>query len=150
MACISVSPFVDSHQNSPSIDFPADFVPNNLKGPARKFRIQRAGEHGAFCLNEWRADAVTHIVVDASYNWSQLLLAVDVEIPDNVVVVNEKFPGDCMRYRRILDHTQDMYQIPGRHPEPEPEPEPTKVASEPPASLKIKGGRRKAQETQRM
>ncbi|KAI5850990.1 hypothetical protein BZA05DRAFT_55939 [Tricharina praecox] len=128
------------------------FVPNNLTGPARKFRIQRASEHGAFCLNSWRADAVTHIVVDRTYNWSQLLSLVNAEIPDNVIIVKENYPGDCMQYRRILDHTQEMYQITGRvsKPGPElvPEPELAEIMNEPPLSLRIKE-RNRVQETQR-
>jgi len=68
---------------------------------------------------------------------------VNAEIPDNVVIVKENYPGDCMQYRRILDHAQDMYQIPGR------EPEPVEVPSESPESLQIKEKNR-IQETQRM
>jgi len=31
----------------------ADFIPNDIKNPARKIRVQKAAEFGAFCINEW-------------------------------------------------------------------------------------------------
>ena len=29
-------------------------------------------------------------------------------------MVNEQYPGDCLQYKRILDTTQPIYQVPGK------------------------------------
>lgn len=36
------------------LQFEADFIPNDTKNPARKMRIQKVTEYGAFCINEWK------------------------------------------------------------------------------------------------
>lgn len=49
------------------------YFPNNLKGVARKFRIELYGRHGAFCINAWGPEFVTHVIVDSSSKYESLL-----------------------------------------------------------------------------
>ena len=78
---------------------------------------------------------LTHVIVDRHLQYKNVLniLKVD-EIPvsndilihtkflgylckslqDNIKVVNEHYPGDCLHYRRILDTTQPIYEVPGK------------------------------------
>jgi len=80
------------------------------------------------------ATEITHIIADRHLQYKNVLnhLKVD-EIPvsngnsfimflgylckylqDNIKVVNEQYPGDCLHYRRILDTTQPIYEVPGK------------------------------------
>lgn len=53
-----------------------DFVPNNLKNPARKLRVQKTDEHGGFCLNEWREKSM-YIVNDEIFTFIVALSLVE-------------------------------------------------------------------------
>ncbi|KAI5819758.1 hypothetical protein BZA77DRAFT_303463 [Pyronema omphalodes] len=94
------------------------FVPNNIKNITRKLKIQRAHEHGAFCISGSFSEtqqAVTHIIADSGFKYSDILQAIGQEsIPDHIIIVKDNFPSDCIQFRRILDHKQYMYLVPGR------------------------------------
>ncbi|RPB28455.1 hypothetical protein L211DRAFT_833419 [Terfezia boudieri ATCC MYA-4762] len=91
------------------------FVPNTLTSGARRMRVNKAIEYGAVCSNDWANDEITHIIADRHLQYKNVLNILKVaEIPDNIKVVNEHYPGDCLHYRRILDTTQPIYEVPGK------------------------------------
>ncbi|KAI5788161.1 putative DNA polymerase POL4, partial [Pyronema domesticum] len=94
------------------------FIPNNIKNITRKLKVQRAHEHGAFCISgsfEETQKAVTHIIADSSFEYPDILQAIGQKsLPDHIIIVKDNFPSDCIQFRRILDHKQYMYLIPGR------------------------------------
>lgn len=93
------------------------FIPNDTKNATRRIKIKRFDEHGAFCLNEWLPDVVTHIIADCKYKYSDILNELKIDsIPGHIIVVKDTFPSDCLRHRRIVDHAQFIYQVPGRTP----------------------------------
>ncbi|KAF8458968.1 hypothetical protein BGX38DRAFT_1150883 [Terfezia claveryi] len=91
------------------------FVPNTLTSGARRMRVNKAIEYGAVCSNDWANDEITHIIADRHLQYKNVLNILKVaEIPDNIKVVNEHYPGDCLHYRRVLDTTQPIYEVPGK------------------------------------
>ncbi|KAF8252273.1 hypothetical protein K440DRAFT_658095 [Wilcoxina mikolae CBS 423.85] len=115
------------------------FIPNNLKNLARKLKVQRAHEHGAFCASGLFVDceqAITHIVVDSNFKYTDILKALGLDrIPAHIIVVKDTYPSDCLQYRRIVDHAQSIYVVPGRERSATPA-EPS--AHSTPGSLQIK------------
>ncbi|GAM86153.1 hypothetical protein ANO11243_041640 [Dothideomycetidae sp. 11243] len=99
------------------------FFPNNLKNPGRKFRIQKAEEYGAKWEQAFSA-TVTHIVVDRSMNYDQILqyLRLDAIPQQNIHVVDERYPADCISFRSIVDAGQRQYYIKGYKPQQVSEP----------------------------
>ncbi|KAF8534376.1 hypothetical protein BDD12DRAFT_809407 [Trichophaea hybrida] len=115
------------------------FIPNNLKNPARKLKVQRAHEHGAFCASGLFVDceeAITHIVVDSNFKYTDILKALGLDsIPAHIIVVKDTYPSDCLQYRRIVDHAQSIYVVPDRERSATPA-EPSMHSA--PGSLQIK------------
>lgn len=56
----------------------SDFFPNTDVNPARRMRITKALEYGASWQREWD-DSVTHVVVDKSMNYDQVLRFLKLE-----------------------------------------------------------------------
>ncbi|KAF8422081.1 hypothetical protein EV426DRAFT_607496 [Tirmania nivea] len=91
------------------------FVPNTLTSGARRMRVNKAIEYGAVCSNDWANDGITHIIADHHLQYKNVLNHLKADkIPDNIKVVNERYPGDCLHYWRILDTTQPIYEVPGK------------------------------------
>ncbi|RPA95290.1 hypothetical protein L873DRAFT_1698481 [Choiromyces venosus 120613-1] len=125
------------------------FIPNDIKNPARKMRVQKATEFGAFCINEWNNQYITHVIVENNFKYLDVLKYLKLDkLPENVTVVNQEYTGDCLHHGRILDHTQKIYEIRGRAPLSPPKaparpPSPIKEIPPSPQSLQIKPSRRK-------
>lgn len=69
----------------------------------------------------------------AALDFARLLTVLSQE---HIIVVKDSYPGDCLQYRRIVDHTQSIYVVPGQEKKPAtPEEPPVESA---PASLQIK------------
>ncbi|KAG0639831.1 hypothetical protein HOY80DRAFT_961525 [Tuber brumale] len=126
------------------------FIPNDIRNPARKMRVQKAAEFGAFCINEWNDKFVTHVIVESHFKYPDVLKYLKLEkLPENIIVVNHEYTGDCLHHGRMLDHTQKIYEVHGRAPlsppqAPAPPPSPPiNEASSSQQSLQIKPSRRK-------
>jgi DNA polymerase IV len=77
--------------------------------------MEKVDENGAVCLKEWQPEWITHILVDRSLKYADVLKALKVEdIPDHIVVVNDNYPSDCLKFQRIVDPAQWMYEVPGQ------------------------------------
>ncbi|KAI5839794.1 hypothetical protein DFP73DRAFT_560279 [Morchella snyderi] len=91
------------------------FIPNDIKNPVRKFRVQKADEHGGFCLKEWREQDITHIIVDSKLKYSDVLKSLRREfIPDHIAIVNDTYISDCLAFARVLNHDQLQYKVIGQ------------------------------------
>ncbi|CAZ81123.1 unnamed protein product [Tuber melanosporum] len=126
------------------------FIPNDIRNPARKMRIQKAAEFGAFCINEWNDEFITHVIVESHFKYLDVLKYLKLEkLPENIIVVNHEYTGDCLHHGRILDHAQKIYEVHGRAPLSPPQapaPPPCPSINETPSSpqsLQIKPSRRK-------
>lgn len=88
------------------------YIPNDDIAPARRARITKAREYGA-CWTRELEDA-THVVVDKQLAYADIhgVLAALPEAGD-VAVVNEDFPLDCIKFRRVLNPRQLIYQVSG-------------------------------------
>lgn len=92
------------------------FFPNNDAAPARKMRITKAREFGATWHKEWVSD-ITHVVLDKNITYKQLLAWLKLEkLPENVAVVTEAYPAECLSYGTILDPTQARFVVKGFSP----------------------------------
>ena len=97
------------------------YIPNNDIAPARRLRITRAQEYGAK-----RASNVleaSHIVVDKNLCFKDIQTFLGSVLEPSLVIVNEDYPIDCVKFRTVLDHDQKRYQVPGC-PLPEQPPTP--------------------------
>ena len=89
------------------------FFPNNNVAAARGFRIRKAMEWGALWIKTWK-DGITHIVMDKNLSCKDLLTFLKVPtVPRDVVVVNEDYPADCIRFRSIVNPGQPQYRVSG-------------------------------------
>lgn len=92
------------------------FFPNNDAAPARKRRIMKACEYGAIWHKQWDAQ-VTHVVMDKSVTFDHLLAWLKFEgLPDNVVMVNEVYPAECIIYGVLLDPSVPRFAVKGSIP----------------------------------
>ncbi|KAJ5637514.1 DNA polymerase family X [Penicillium lividum] len=89
------------------------FFPNNDVSPSRRLRIQRAQEYGA----QWAQDKlneVTHIIVDKGLSYQDILAHMKLEtFSENVILVNEVYPSDCIRFRSVLSPSYDRFRVEG-------------------------------------
>ncbi|PWW75983.1 hypothetical protein C7212DRAFT_295594 [Tuber magnatum] len=126
------------------------FVPSDIRNPARRMRVQKATEFGAFCINEWNDQFITHVIVESRFKYLDVLRYLKLDkLPENIIIVNQEYTGDCLHHGRILDHSQKIYRIhgraplsPPRAPAPPPSPPMNEIPSSP-QSLQIKPSRRK-------
>ena len=89
------------------------FFPNNDSAPARKMRIAKACEYGATWHKEWDAQ-VTHVIMDKSMNFEQLMKWLKLEkLPDHVIVVNENYLAECISYGVLLDPSVSRFAVKG-------------------------------------
>jgi DNA polymerase IV len=107
--------------------------------------MEKVDENGAVCLKEWQPEWITHILVDRSLNYEDVLKALKVEdIPDHIIVVNDNYPSDCLKFKRIVDPAQWMYEVPGQETPKTAENPQTPAGSSRPAqseSLQVKARR---------
>ena len=89
------------------------FFPNNDVAPIREFRIRKAMEWGATWIKTWKQE-VTHIVMDKNLAYNDLLTFLKLQnLPSHVVLVNEDYPPDCIRFRFVVNPQQPQYRIAG-------------------------------------
>ncbi|KAJ6006224.1 hypothetical protein N7451_004168 [Penicillium sp. IBT 35674x] len=89
------------------------FFPNNDVSPSRRLRIQRAQEYGAQWAQE-RSEKVTHIIVDKGLLHRDLLTHLKLDnFPENVIIVNELYPSDCIRFNAVLSPSYGRFQVEG-------------------------------------
>ncbi|KAK6531353.1 hypothetical protein TWF281_008161 [Arthrobotrys megalospora] len=76
-------------------------------------RIEKAKEYGATVLFEY-SPQVTHIIVDNDLKYHEVLEFLKLTVvPTDIAVTNPKWPGDCIRYAKLVNHSDFWYQVPG-------------------------------------
>ncbi|GAB7348560.1 hypothetical protein MBLNU459_g6950t1 [Dothideomycetes sp. NU459] len=90
------------------------FFINDDIHPGRRNRIIKAIEYGATWQRDWNS-SVTHIILDSNLRYDHIKMKVK-HIPDHVIVVDEGYPADCIKYRLLLDPSQKHYQVKGYVP----------------------------------
>ena len=115
------------------------FYPNDDGQAARKFRIRRFREYGGTWVREWRPETITHVVLDRGLTFQNIRdgLMLDA-IPENLVVVNENFPADCIEFGLMVRPTQWMYEV--KDPEKEAKAAPAADQSKDPKPVKTPKG----------
>ncbi|EWC48365.1 hypothetical protein DRE_02134 [Drechslerella stenobrocha 248] len=88
------------------------FIKPDIKRPERKMRMDKAREYGATIATDFD-DTVTHIIADKElkYNDVTKFLKLSV-IPSTVPVTGPLWPGDCIKYKKLVDPTDFWYQPP--------------------------------------
>ncbi|KAI5926792.1 hypothetical protein F4810DRAFT_488278 [Camillea tinctor] len=88
------------------------YIPPNDINPARKMKITRAREHGATWVNNI-TDA-THIIVDKGLTYADIKQIMDSN-PASLkkILVNERFPADCLHRQILFNPDQGIYHVPG-------------------------------------
>ena len=80
------------------------FYPNDEVSSPRRARVQKARERGAEWIKEWNPSVITHVVIDLEIPGRDLLKYMKLDaFPDHIVVVNERYPGECMRFGRMIE-----------------------------------------------
>ncbi|SPN96929.1 related to DNA-directed DNA polymerase lambda [Cephalotrichum gorgonifer] len=89
------------------------YIPNDDVAPARRARIMKAREYGAFWTREI-GDA-THVIVDRQLKYGDIegILGAQPLSGGPPAVVNEDFPLDCIKFRHVLNPHQAKYQVAG-------------------------------------
>ena len=101
----------DSQQIFKNLSF--FFFPNNDVAPARAFRIRKAMEWGAVWIKVWK-EGITHIIVDRKLSYKDLLTFLKIQgLPREIVLVNEDYPADCIRFRYVVNPLQPQYRVAG-------------------------------------
>ena len=112
------------------------FFPNNDVAPARAFRIRKAMEWGAVWVKTWKM-GITHILIDRNLSFKDLLVYLKLDsLPQDIVIVNEDYPADCIRFRAVVNPRQPHYQVRGYEEKKESRPSPPRTSSE--ISLQLK------------
>ncbi|KAF3929170.1 hypothetical protein AA313_de0201651 [Arthrobotrys entomopaga] len=108
------------------------FIKPDEKRPERKMRIDKAKEYGATVTFQF-TPSVTHIIADKDLKYTHILqfLKLD-EIPDTIAVTNPRWPGDCIKYGKLVNPTDFWYQVPGYPEENHFKAAPPKITSSPP------------------
>lgn len=89
------------------------FFPNNDVAAARGFRIRKSMEWGAAWIKTWK-QGITHIIMDKSLTYKDLLTFLKIQaLPQSVVLVNEDYPADCIRFRFVVNPQQPQYLVAG-------------------------------------
>lgn len=89
------------------------FFPNNAVAPARAFRIRKAMEWGAVWSKVWK-QGITHVIMDKSLTYKDLLSFLKIQaLPPDIVLVNEDYPADCIRFRFVINPQQPQYTLAG-------------------------------------
>ncbi|CZR60968.1 related to DNA-directed DNA polymerase lambda [Phialocephala subalpina] len=124
------------------------FIPPNDKHSVREARITNAMKYGATWTKKWTPD-ITHIIVDKEYKFEQIMgmlkpLMKTDSIPQNIILVNDKYTVDCIRDKILVDETQSRYII--RRDVPVTEEQEIRQPAEPRKALRIQ--RRKSKKDQ--
>jgi len=86
-------------------------------------RIEKAIQYGASWIKNW-SDGITHVVTDSNASYQDLLtFLIRSSLPENIIVVNERYPADCISFRSLLEPTLVNYRV---HGAPEAAPKPSK------------------------
>ncbi|KAJ5893971.1 DNA polymerase family X [Penicillium taxi] len=94
-------------------DYLLVFFPNNDKSPIRRLRIQRVQEYGATWAHEWIGN-ITHVVVEKGIKFKELLFHLKLDsLPDKMIIVNDTYPSECIRFRSILSPAYARFQVEG-------------------------------------
>lgn len=89
------------------------FIKPCLKRAERKMRIEKAQEYGATVVMTF-SSTVTHIIADKDIKYHEILEFLELEeIPEGVAVTNPRWPGDCIKYGKLVDPKDFWYQVPG-------------------------------------
>jgi len=75
-------------------------------------------EYGARFVHPWTTgEGVTHIIVDSDMQYEDVLKHVKLkEIPDEIIVVNQRYPSDCISNQILVDPKQKLYEVVRRRP----------------------------------
>ncbi|KAF3131845.1 hypothetical protein TWF703_007565 [Orbilia oligospora] len=89
------------------------FMKPCLKRAERKMRIEKAQEYGATVVFTF-SNTVTHIIADKDIKYNEILEFLQLtEIPEGIAVTNPRWPGDCIRYGKLVDPKDFWYQVHG-------------------------------------
>jgi hypothetical protein len=94
------------------LTYPA-FFPDNDVNKLRSIRIRKAMEYGARFVHPWQnGEGVTHVIVDTEMHYEDVLKHVGLEaIPDDIIIVNQRYPADCISNRILVDPNQKLYEV---------------------------------------
>jgi hypothetical protein len=117
------------------------YIPNDDINPARRLRITRAREHGATWTQN-SADA-THVIVDKGLSYDDIKSILDDNLrASSVILVNDRYPLDCLKRRALFDPNQTVekyqYQVPGSATSTEEPVMPQPLTQDSDASLQLK------------
>jgi DNA polymerase IV len=81
-------------------------------------RIRKAMEYGARFVHPWKnGEGVTHIIVDLEMHYEDILRHVQLEtIPEDIVVVNQRYISDCISNQILVNPKQKLYEVIRRRP----------------------------------
>lgn len=120
------------------------FFPNTDTHPARRMRIEKATSFGATWERDF-CDDVTHVIVDKAMDYGRLLKFVKRDkLPDDVIIVSEDYPAECISYKTLLDPRQLQFKVKGCGMPAAPRP----VSSKSDQSLQLKAADRLVQARQ--
>lgn len=91
------------------------YIPPDDANPVRKLRITRALEHGATWVKDWNSgEGISHVIVDSDLTYAEIMkwLKLD-QLPSELVLVNEQWPMDCIKFRFLVRPGQMMYEVKG-------------------------------------
>ncbi|CEJ85769.1 hypothetical protein VHEMI03910 [[Torrubiella] hemipterigena] len=86
------------------------FVPDNDIAPARRMRINKAREYGAAWVRQ--VNEATHMIVDKRIAYKDVENLIGQR--QDLVVVNEEYPVECIQFRTLLTPSQKKYLVPGQ------------------------------------
>jgi DNA polymerase IV len=87
------------------------YIPNSDISPVRRARITKAREYGVTWSQEFH-HLVTHIIVDKGIPYEYVLEVLELPIvPVGVIVVDEFYALDCIRFRTVLNPDQRQYKV---------------------------------------
>ena len=92
------------------------YIPPDDIAPVRRARIVKAREYGATWATEW-TETVTHIIADKHLSYADITSFLKISsIPDHIILVNELYPLDCIKFKAILNPNQKQYLLKGYEP----------------------------------
>lgn len=91
------------------------YIPPDDINPTRKLRITKAREHGATWVKEWNGgESISHVIVDSNLSNGDILKWLKLEkMPSELILVNEQWPMDSIKYRFLVNPKQMMYEVKG-------------------------------------